>query len=115
MSCFSRFKQTRHAKLPKPSDDPFDLDRPLLWVTPSDAWRIRDACEGTAILGQTGSCKTSGSGETIAKTFLATGLGGLVLTAKVDEALLWQRYAQETGRTKDLFFFRRKSPGVSIS
>ena len=41
-----------------------------------DVWRIRDACEGTMIFGGTGSGKTSGSGRTLATSFLAAGFGG---------------------------------------
>ena len=87
----------------------FDLDQVLLSL-PSpegvlDHWRIRDACEGTQIFGTTGSGKTSGSGQAIAKAFLSQGFGGLVLCAKVDERELWQRYAEEMGRGDDLVIF----------
>ena len=70
-----------------------------------DHWRVRDACEGTQIFGTTGSGKTSGSGQALAKAFLTGGFGGLVLCAKVDERELWQRYAAETGRADDLVIF----------
>lgn len=81
------------------------LDTPLLWLGKHDPWRIRDACEGTAIYGATGSGKTSGSGAAIAKAFLNAGFGGLVLTAKPDEADLWKRYCRETGRVDSLIIF----------
>jgi len=68
----------------------------------ADVWRIRDACEGTLIFGAVGSGKTSGSGSAIARAFLQVGFGGLVLTAKPDEARRWLRMCQETGRTEDL-------------
>jgi hypothetical protein len=70
-----------------------------------DAWRIKDACEGTVIFGGTGSGKTSGSGRAIARSFLAAGFGGLVLCAKPDEPALWRGYAAETGREADLAMF----------
>ena len=67
----------------------------------ADVWRIRDACEGTLIFGAVGSGKTSGSGSAIARAFLQAGFGGLVLTAKPDEARRWVRMCQETGRAGD--------------
>lgn len=62
-----------------------DLNAPLLQLSPRDAWRLRDACEGTVIFGGTGSGKSSGSGRAIARAFLRAGFGGLVLCAKQDE------------------------------
>jgi hypothetical protein len=67
----------------------------------ADVWRIRDACEGTLIFGAVGSGKTSGSGSAIARAFLQAGFGGLVLTAKPDEARRWLRMCQESGRAGD--------------
>ena len=81
---------------------PFALDEPLLWWSEAYPWTIRDACEGTQILGDVGSGKTSGSGKTIAKAFLRAGYGGLVLCKKIDEAQTWIQYARETGRSDQL-------------
>jgi hypothetical protein len=67
-----------------------------------DVWTLRDACEGTFILGATGSGKTSGSGAAIARSFLERGFGGLVLTVKDEERRLWQEYAQRCGRSDHL-------------
>lgn len=89
---------------------PFDLDRPLLHFAQHDPWRIRDACEGTQVFGATGSGKTSGSGQAIAKAFLQGGFGGLVLTAKPDERATWERYCFETGRSDDLVIFSPEGP-----
>lgn len=89
-----------------------DLRKPLLPVTQREALTIGDACEGIAIIGGTGSGKTSTSGGVIARHYLAAGFGGLVLTAKPDERALWQRYAAETGRDKDLVIF---APGSGPS
>ncbi len=75
-----------------------------------DSWRIKDACEGTVIFGGTGSGKTSGSGRTLATSFLSAGFGGLVLCAKPDEPSLWRRYARETGRESDLVMFGHGEP-----
>ncbi len=57
------------------------------------------------IFGGTGSGKTSGSGRTIATSFLSAGFGGLVLCAKPDEPALWRSYAAEAGRGSDLVMF----------
>ena len=73
--------------------------------SPSDNWTVDDATKGIAILGGTGSGKTSASGKTLAKKFLREGWGGLVLCAKTDEANLWRQYCRETGREKDLIVF----------
>lgn len=89
---------------------PFDLEQPLVFLSKSDAWRIKDACEGTHIFGATGSGKTSGSGQAIAKAFLRAGFGGLILTAKPDECALWQRYARETGREESLIVVSPSQP-----
>jgi hypothetical protein len=67
----------------------WELSRPLLGWSKSDVWTIREAVEGTLILGATGSGKSSGSGAAIAKAMLAAGFGGLILTAKKDEVTQW--------------------------
>jgi len=87
---------------PTPQYSPFDLQKPIVWFSEKDAWTIADACEGTQIFGGTGSGKTSGSGKTIAKSFLAAGFGGLVLTAKPDEKQTWIRYCEEMGCSQQL-------------
>lgn len=91
---------------------------------------LRDALEGIHIFGGLGSGKTSGSGQTIARAFLQSGYGGLVLTAKPDEAETWERYCRETGRAGSLVRFgpshpwrfnfidyemRRPGPGAGIT
>lgn len=75
------------------------LDAPLVRIGKKDALTLGDACQGIAVFGGTGSGKTSGSGRALAHAFLRQGFGGLVLCAKPEEAALWQRYAEETGRT----------------
>lgn len=67
-----------------------------------ETWRLRDAMAGTFIVGGRGSGKTSGSGYTIASSFLKLGMGGLVLTVKAEDLSTWAcEYAQETGRPFD--------------
>jgi len=70
-----------------------------------DSWTLRDAYEGTMIFGRSGSGKTSGSGATLARSFLRSGMGGLVLCAKGDEADTWERYAEEAGRADSVIRF----------
>ncbi|HKQ49860.1 MAG TPA: TraM recognition domain-containing protein [Phycisphaerae bacterium] len=80
----------------------WELSDELLRWSSDDVWTIRDAVEGTLILGATGSGKTSGSGRMIATSMLSAGFGGLVLTAKADERALWESYCRETNRSGDL-------------
>jgi hypothetical protein len=78
------------------------LGMPLLTWSSGDAWSIRDALEGTLVLGATGSGKTSASGRTIALSMLRAGWGGLVLTAKPGELAVWEGYCREAGRSDDV-------------
>lgn len=88
----------------------WDLRTPLFSWSPEDHFTIGAAVEGTAIFGATGGGKTSGSGACIAKSFLAHGFGGLVLTCKKDELELWTSYARATGRLDDLMVFGSGEP-----
>lgn len=54
------------------------------------------------VFGRSGSGKTSGSGAAMAKAFLRSGMGGLVMCAKPDEADTWERYAKETCRSESV-------------
>jgi hypothetical protein len=84
------------------------LDTPLVRLGPNDYWTIEDAFAGCHVFGGngSGSGKTTGSGQTIAKAFLEAGFGGLVLCAKNDEAQRWIEYAKATGRSKHLIVVR---------
>ena len=81
------------------------LEQELFALSGTDRFTVRQACEGVQIFGGIGSGKSSGSGATIARSYLAVGMGGLVLTAKPDERKQWEQYAAETGRTADLVVF----------
>lgn len=65
-------------------------------------WRVGDAFQGTQVFGGTGSGKTTGSGAAIACALLRSGFGGLVLTAKADDASRWRSYAARCGRESDI-------------
>ena len=70
--------------------------------SPENYWSLKDAFEGTQVFGGTGSGKSSGSGQALARAFLDAGMGGLVLTAKTDEVLAWKTYARAAKRETDL-------------
>lgn len=87
-------------------NEQFNLDNSLINFPEkngsSSSWTIREAVEGLQIFGGIGSGKTSGSGRMIALKYLASGFGGLVLTAKPDEKETWQEYCRLTNRLNDL-------------
>lgn len=85
--------------------DAWPLSLPLVRWSKQDVWTLRDAFEGSLILGATGSGKSSGSGATLARALLAAGFGGVVFTVKADEREQWQRYCREAGRERDLRAF----------
>ena len=93
------------------SDHPCDLNFPLLYFDANKefAWTLEDAVRGTQIFGGIGSGKTSGSGKTIARSFLSSGYGGLVLCAKKEEREIWVQYVKETGRLDDLIVFSERN------
>lgn len=96
---------------PSPPSDPHAiLSAPLLYWSEQDAFTLGDATQGVQVFGASGSGKTSGSGQAIARAYLDAGFGGLVLCAKPDEADLWRRYCHETDRTADLLVMQ---PGGS--
>ena len=74
------------------------------------SWTLEDAFKGTFITGTIGSGKSSASGKTIAKSFLQSGFGGLVLTGKADERAAWVEYAKACGRIDDVLVFSPENP-----
>lgn len=82
-----------------------DLDAPLLQLSPTDTFTLRDAFQGVHIFGGIGSGKTSGSGKELAGAYLRAGMGGLVLAAKPDEVDLWLNYAKQNGRSNSVLVF----------
>jgi len=77
------------------------LDAPLLHISPHDVFTLRDAAQGVLILGGTGSGKTSAS-KALKAAYLASGMGGLVLCAKAEEAALWRQQCAANGRSGSL-------------
>jgi len=89
------------------------LDYPLIRFSkdnPADWWTIGDAVRGVQIFGGIGSGKSSGSGKTLAYSFLKNGFGGIVLTGKVDETITWLEYADKMGRLDDVIVFGAERP-----
>lgn len=101
LTMIRRFLGLRPAAAPSP-DNLWPLSRVLLRWSKSDSWTIGHACQGTIVLGATGSGKTTGSGRALAMAFLRSGFGGLVLCVKPDERKQWENYCRETGREDDL-------------
>ena len=91
-----------------PEADWFKNDMALLklgpegQLLPENYWSLNDAFQGVQVFGGTGSGKSSGSGQALARAFLDANLGGLVLTAKTDKVFAWKKYAKATGRSDDL-------------
>jgi len=91
-----------------------DLDTKLLRLSSQDYFTLRDACQGVNILGGIGSGKTSGSGQALAGAYLRAGMGGLVLCAKPEEAVLWRRYVAAHGRAASLIEFDDRRQGFNF-
>lgn len=85
------------------------LDVPLYHFG-NDPQSVGQACQGTAIFGMTGSCKTTASGALLAKSFLSAGMGGLWFCAKPGERQLLERYCRDTGRSKSLIVISPSHP-----
>ncbi len=91
----------------KLSLDPLDV--PLLKFSQGRFWTMRNAYEGTLIMGSIGSGKTSGAGQALAIAMLKSGFSGLVLCDKREEPELWKRYCEQSGRSQDLVLFNADS------
>ncbi len=85
-----------------------DLDKPLLQLTPKDAFTGRDSFQGVHVFGATGSGKTSGAGKSLSSIYLRAGYGGLVLCAKPEEVELWKSYCKKHGRESSMILFDEK-------
>lgn len=72
--------------------------QPLIWLNKHDGITLHQACSGVLIMGATGSGKTSGAGDMLARALLNEGAGFCVLTAKPDEYARWERLCKDTGR-----------------
>lgn len=66
---------------------------------------IADFLTGVQIFGGTGSGKTSGPGNFLAKALLKMQFGFLVMCAKTTETALWKRLVKAMGREDDMVIF----------
>jgi hypothetical protein len=73
---------------------------------------LHQSFEGIAIIGGTGSGKTTGPGAEVALNLLELGAGFCVLCAKPDEYVRWERYCELAGRSHDLVRF---APGTDAA
>lgn len=63
---------------------------------------VRDACQNTAIIGKTGSGKTSGAGDYILRSMIRANSGGLWIASKPEDKAYAIRLFREEGRPNDL-------------
>jgi TraM recognition site of TraD and TraG len=99
------FNDINILKVQAMNESQFHPNRPVCLFNEDEPFTIGNAFEGVQIFGGIGSGKTSGSGATIARGFLSSNFGGLVLCAKKDELDTWKEYAKQTGREKHLLVF----------
>lgn len=106
----SLFKQSSTQESDHHNDIEAILDKEL-YTVPGTQTKITwaDAIEATLVLGSTGSGKTSGPAQYAGKAMLSKGWGMCILCAKPEEKDRWVRYAEQTGRSKDLVIFNKDS------
>lgn len=86
----------------------WDLNQPVIWLTPYDPLTWAELFLHQFIAGCTGSGKTSSSARLFITTMMSQGAGGLILTTKTSDREMYRGYARQTGRERDLIIF---SPG----
>jgi len=79
----------------------------LLWWTPRDPFSARDLLNGgIAIIGRTGSGKTSSSGKKIGRAVVAfPKSGGFIPVGKPGDYVMWRNIFNDAGRPDDLMIF----------
>ena len=82
-----------------------DPEHVLVSWQDAPGFTVSDAMRGVFVSGATGSGKTSGPGQLLARAYLKAGMGGLVLCAKAEERAQWQEWARKAGRLADLVVF----------
>ncbi|MEL6822323.1 MAG: type IV secretory system conjugative DNA transfer family protein [Calditrichota bacterium] len=92
-----RGKYKRKKKQPKLSDD-----TRLFRLSKNDYLTFRNLCEGVLIFGNTGSGKTSGSGQHLRTALLSYMAGGQVHTVKPEDAADWLEACRLAGRQEQV-------------
>jgi hypothetical protein len=79
-------------------------ETPLFYLSDNrdDAYTVGDSYQHNLILGATGSGKTSGSGRTLLTSMMRADYGGLLTVVKTTDRAVYEHYARQTGREKDL-------------
>ncbi len=83
---------------------------PLIHLSPKDAFTMKHSFEGIFVAGQSGSGKTSGPGQALARAMLRNGFGFLITTTKPDDSSMWLNWARLEGREKDVRLFSPEQP-----
>jgi type IV secretory pathway TraG/TraD family ATPase VirD4 len=78
---------------------------PLIHLSPKDALTVKQSFEGILVTGSSGSGKTSGAGQSLARAMLRNQYSFLVTCTKPDDAKLWQEWARLEGRQADIRLF----------
>lgn len=108
--CMASAVLKQGTKLHRKVRDAFDAV--LLRWNDADSFTVRDLLSGgVAVLGRTGSGKTSSSGKALAKAIVRYGnSGGLILAAKPEDTDMWRRIFDGCGRGDDLLVFSPDNP-----
>ena len=78
---------------------------PLIYFSRQDALTVKQSFEGIFVSGSSGSGKTSGAGQGLARAMLRNQYSFLVTTTKPDDAKLWMEWARLEGRENDVCLF----------
>jgi type IV secretory pathway TraG/TraD family ATPase VirD4 len=78
---------------------------PLIHFSQKDSLTVKQSFEGIFVAGQSGSGKTSGPGQGLARAMLRNGYGFLVPTTKPDDARTFAEWARLEGRGEDVRLF----------
>ena len=63
-----------------------NAEAPLVLLNGQDKITLRQAYEGIHVFGAPEAVRTAGSGQTIARSLMRAGMGGLVLCSKPSES-----------------------------
>lgn len=90
------------------------LDRPLIRLTATDVLTLRDFVTGTLVMGMTGSGKSSGPRDTIFRSFIRDGMGGVITTVKPEDIEDIRRICKEEGRLDSLLIWDGLNGGFNF-